>query len=125
MNNASTAAPRESLAVRLARQRELHAAEHAAGIPALRRLLPIAQGDTGQSGVIAAFLLGCYNGARFRFDLTDLRRLDRELFEDCLLVLRMDHSAEKEVHRYFENGGDVFEALARDWNLPHREKTTP
>ncbi len=85
------------------------------GEAALRRLMPVAQGDTGQSGVIARFLLGLYNGKRFPFNLNDIRRLDRELMEDCLLVLRMDSSPEKEVHRYFENGGELFEKMASDW----------
>lgn len=60
------------------------------GEAALRRLLPVAQRDTGQSSVIARFLLNLYNGDRFPFDLTDLRRLDYELFDDCLAVLKMD-----------------------------------
>ena len=87
-----------------------------AGEAALKRLLPIAQRDTGQSGVVACFLLGLYNGERFPFDLTELRRLDRKIFEDCLAVLRMDWSPEKEVHRYFERGNEIFEQLAIDWD---------
>lgn len=87
----------------------------AEGEAALKRLMPVAQGDTGQCGVVARFLLGLYNGPRFPFDLTDLRRLDRDLMEDCLLVLRMDSSPEKEVHKYFEDGGQLFEQLAQDW----------
>lgn len=87
----------------------------AEGEAALKRLMPVAQGDTGQCGVVARFLLGLYNGPRFPFDLTDLRRLDRDLMEDCLLVLRMDSSPEKEVHKYFEDGGKLFERLAQDW----------
>lgn len=88
------------------------------GVPALHRLLKVAQGDTGQCWVIAKFLLGLYNDRRFPFPLTDLRRLDDELFEDCLTVLRMDARAcQKEVHCYFENGGQIWEKLAEDWGL--------
>ena len=94
----------------------------AEGIAALRRLLPIAQSDTGQSRRIAAFLLGLYNGDRFRFDLTELRGLDYALHDDCLAVLRMDKTLEKEVHHYFERGGEIFERLADDWGF---EKTVP
>lgn len=93
----------------------------AEGEAALRRLLPIAQRDTGQSGVIAKFLLGLYNGDRFTFDLTEFRRLDRELFEDCLTVLRMDFAPLQEVHRYFPDGGQVFEKLAADWGLNQKD----
>ena len=82
------------------------------GEAALRRLLPVAQRDTGQSGVVARFLLNLYNGDRFPFDLTDLRRLDYALFDDCMAVLRMDFQLIKEVHRYFDNGGAIWEAMA-------------
>lgn len=90
----------------------------AAGIPALHHLLKVAQGDTGQSRTVAKFLLGLYNDQRFPFPLVDLRRLDDELFEDCMTVLRMDARAcQKEVHCYFENGGRIWEKLAEDWGL--------
>ncbi|NYU52262.1 hypothetical protein H0B49_35090, partial [Pseudomonas aeruginosa] len=59
-----------------------------AGLTALKRLLPIAQRDSSQSGVIGRFLLGLYNGQAHRFDLTELRRLDPALFDACLSVLR-------------------------------------
>lgn len=70
-----------------------------------------------QAGVLAAFLLGLYNGRRFRFDLTELRRLDAALHDDCMAVLRMDASPRQEVHQYFENGSWAFEQMARDWGL--------
>lgn len=82
------------------------------GEAALRRLFDVATSDTGQAGVVAAFLLGLYNGSRFRFDLTELRRLDWALHDDCLAVLRMDHIALQEVHLYFADGGKRFEDLA-------------
>lgn len=90
----------------------------AAGEAALRRLWPVAQRDTGQSGVVARFLLNLYNGSRFPFDLTDLRRLDYALFDDCMAVLAMDCLAHRqEVHLYFEHGGKLFEQMAEDWNV--------
>jgi hypothetical protein len=92
----------------------------AEGEAALRRLLPIAQGNTGQCRHIAAFLLGLYNGTRFPFDLTDLRAIDHALFLDCIAVLRMDNTPQREVHTYFPNGGQVFEQLAEDWRIPDR-----
>jgi hypothetical protein len=102
---------RAALAARLA----LRPAVEDEGVAALRRLLPVAQSDSGQSRRVARFLLGLYNGTRFPFDLTDLRGLDFGLHDDCLAVLRMDHSPQREVHRYFEDGGAVFEELASDW----------
>lgn len=87
----------------------------AAGVPALQRLLNVALGDTGQSEVCGRFLLGLYNGSAFRFDLTDLRRLDFELHDDCLAVLRMDHAPEREVHSYFPNGDELWARLKAQW----------
>ncbi len=87
------------------------------GIAALARLLEVALRDTGQSGVVAKFLLGLYNGPRFPFDMTELRRLDHELFLDCISVLMMDSIPAKEVHEYFERGGKIWEQMADDWGL--------
>lgn len=91
------------------------------GEAALRRLLPVAQGHSGQCRYVAAFLLGLYNGRRFPFDLTDLRVLDRAIFNDCITVLRMDYMPALEVHTYFDNGGDeghkIFEELAKTWGI--------
>lgn len=89
----------------------------AAGQAALARLFRVAQGDTGQARRIAAFLLGCYNGSRFPFDLTDFRGLDFSLFDDCMTVLRMDYQPRQELHCYFKNGGALFERLAEDHGL--------
>ena len=89
----------------------------AEGREALGRLFKVAQSDTGQARRVAAFLLGCYNGERFPFDLTDFRGLDYELFADCLLVLRMDYQPRQEVHCYFDQGGLRFEQLAKDHGL--------
>lgn len=109
----------------MARERaEAHAklpAIRAAGVEALKRLLPIAQGNSGQCRHVAAFLLGLYNGIRFKFDLTDFRALDRKIFNDCMAVLAMDYQPQKEVHLYFDQGNDegheIFEALAKSWGI--------
>ena len=87
------------------------------GEAALRRLFNVAQGDSGQCRYIARFLLGLYNGQRFPFDLTDLRAIDAELFDDCVALLKMDSQPRQEVHCYFEDGGRKFEQLAKEWNV--------
>jgi hypothetical protein len=89
-----------------------------AGVAALRRLLPVAQRDTGQSRIVARLLAGLYNGRRFPFDLTDLRSLDTALFEDAMALVRMDaRLTEKEIHCYFESGGRIFEEMIDDWGF--------
>lgn len=88
------------------------------GVSALRRLYEVACGHSGQCRYVAAFLLGLYNGQRFPFDLTDLRAIDAAFFEDCMTVLRMDaRLTRQEVHRYFDEGGKKFNALAEAWNI--------
>ena len=62
-----------------------------AGTQALNRLVSEAQKYTGNSGVVARFLIGLYDGDTYPFDLTELRRLEIDLFDDCLLVLAMDY----------------------------------
>lgn len=99
------------------RERAERPAILAEGEAALKRLLPIAQRDTGQSGVVARFLLNLYNGNRFPFDNTDLRRLDASIVLDCLAVLRMDSRPQQEVHLYFPGGSKVWEQLAKDWGF--------
>lgn len=84
----------------LAKREAERPAIEADGREALGRLFRVAHGDTGQSRKVAAFLLGCYNGTRFPFDLTDFRGLDYSLFEDCMVVLRMDYQPSQEVHCY-------------------------
>jgi hypothetical protein len=91
--------------------------DRVAGEAALRRLLPIAQGNCGQSVKVARILLGLYNGHRFPLDLTNLRSLDYPIMEDVMAVLRMDANAYQEVHRYFDHGGLIFEKLADDWGM--------
>jgi hypothetical protein len=111
-------------------QRDREQAEYEAKLPdirergeaALRRLLPIAQGNTGQCRHVAGFLLGLYNGTRFKFDLTDLRCVDRAIFDDCIAVLQMDAQPLREVHTYFPKGGALFEELATSWRIPDRAR---
>ena len=88
----------------------------------LQRLFKVAKRDADQCRFIARFLLGLCNGRRFPFDLTDLRGLDDELFEDCMAVLRMDARVKRqEVHLYVEGTGKAFEQLATDWGVEDME----
>lgn len=104
--------------------------EHRAQLPGIRhrgeeallRLVKIAQGNTGQCRHVAAFLVSLYNGIRFKFDLTDLRCVDRAIFKDCMAVLEMDAQPLQEVHLYFKDGNALFEGLASDWRIPDRMK---
>lgn len=97
-------------------------------IAALLRMWEMAQHDHGGANVAAKLLLGLYNGARFPFDLTELRRLDEAAFEDAMLVIRLDSPCLKEVHEILNdhfgvrNFGNRFEHLAHAWRLKGRCK---
>jgi len=104
----------EVRAIRAAREQMWPETERE-GVAALHRLFAIAQSDTGQSKRIARFLLGLYNSARFPFALDDLRGLDYAIQDDILALLKMDMTCKREVHRYIDNGGVKFEALASEW----------
>jgi len=98
------------------------AAAYAAGVPALLRLVEVAQGDTGQSGVCGRFLLGVYNGTAFPFNLVDLRRLDPDLWQDCMAVLAMDKSPRKEVHQLVADGYAIWEELKKAWGADRKRR---
>ena len=87
----------------------------AAGVEALKRLVPVAQRDTNQSRIVGMFLLSLYNGQAFPFPLTFLRGLDTALWNDCMTLLRLDRRPEQEVHEYFEDGDAVWSQLKKDW----------
>lgn len=90
----------------------------ARGVESLKVLWDVANRDSGQCRFIAAFLLALYNGLRFPFDPTNLRCLDRALYEHCMNVLHMDaRLCRQEVHCYFEHGDARFQQLAKDWQL--------
>jgi hypothetical protein len=97
----------------LAADTERQAAQ-SAGIPALIRLVKVADRDTGQAATVRQFLLGLYNGYRFPFNLVKLRGLDKSLFDDCIDVLILDaRVTAKEVHLYIDNGEKLFARWAK------------
>lgn len=55
--------------------------------------------DTGGGSTCVKVLLGLYNGQRFPFDLTDLRRMDDRLLNAALHVIHMDaYRTPAEIH---------------------------
>jgi len=61
-----------------------------AGIDALKRLISIAQRDTGQSQRVANFLLAWWNATSCGgFDLSDFWSVDAEIADDMIVVIRL------------------------------------
>lgn len=112
----SKAATISDLAVMIENQEaDMNQAE-AHGAPALMRLMKVASSDTGQAGICALFLLGLYDGARYPFNLRELRGLDASLHEDCLAVLQMDYAPHVDIHEHFENDQAVWDFLVSRWS---------
>ena len=97
-----------------ARNQALEGADNALAV-----LIEIARGDTGQSGICRRFLLGLYNANAWPFPLTDLRALDLELLQACLVVLRADAIGAwpEEIHEVSGNPG-LFDTWAEE-SLEH------
>jgi hypothetical protein len=82
---------------------------------ALERLIRVAQGDTGQSRIVANFLLASWNAAECGgFDLTDVWGVDAALAADMLkvfaLVVACQHYPDTLGY------GKQFEAIVRAWS---------
>lgn len=79
--------------------------------------------DHGGARVAARLLLGLYNGARFPFDLTDLRLLDGQMLTEALALMRFDSRPRCEVHQWLnqihgrQDFGMRFEHLAHMWGI--------
>ena len=81
---------------------------------ALERLIQVAQGDTGQSRIVANFLLAWWNaGECGGFDLTDVWGVDTSIAVDMLRVFALLAGC----HQYPDAMGysKHFEAIVRTW----------
>jgi hypothetical protein len=81
---------------------------------ALERLIQVAQRDTGQSRIVANFLLAWWNAASCGgFDLTDLWAVDASIAEDMLAVIILV----SRQRRYPDDlgYGKQFESIVRAW----------
>jgi len=93
---------------------------------ALIQLWNLTQLHPGTSGARAGagVLLGLYNGARFPFDLTDLRVLDAHYTAAALAVIECDAArCQMEVHEWLNrlsgrrDFGQRFEHLAHEYTV--------
>lgn len=68
--------------------------------------------------VIAKVLVSLYNSHIVKVGLwDDLRSLDRCNFEHCMNVIRLCFSTNMEPHDYFQNGGELFQAIIKRHGL--------
>ncbi|MET3512769.1 hypothetical protein ABIC63_000534 [Pseudacidovorax sp. 1753] len=99
------------------------------GLQALRTFYELAANHShGGARVAAKLLLGLYNGARFPFELTELRCLDDKHLTMALELMRFDATPKMEVHDWLnrlygrKDFGMRFEHLAHAWRMKGRCK---
>jgi len=87
-------------------------------------LLNTARRHLGTSGgrVCATLLASLYNGNRVKFDASDLRRLDAELFEHAMNAMRLCYELNAEPHSFFDKGGALFEEMIETWGLEKKRR---
>lgn len=87
-------------------------------------VLTVATTHYGTSGgrVMATLLASMYNGNRVKFDVSDLKCLDMANFEHALNAMRLCQELHKEPHQFFENGGELFEKMIKDWGLEKKRR---
>jgi hypothetical protein len=81
---------------------------------ALRHLIGVAAGTTGQSRIVANFLLAWWNAAECGgFDLTDVWAVDAAIAADMRRVLAL--IAERQQYPDSMGYGNEFERIVRAW----------
>lgn len=97
-----------------AQRRQEAAARFEDGLAAVRRLVKIAKGDTGQSRRVASFLLAWWNaGSCGSFDLTELWAVDGEIADDMVTVFRL--VADRHEYPTAYGLGPDFEKIVAEW----------
>lgn len=84
------------------------------GLPALKRLAEVAQGNTHQPQHCRRILLAVYNGSAWPLDLTRLRVLDRDLQRAAMIVIEWSADCDQELHEYLEDGNRL---MQRFWEI--------
>jgi len=72
---------------------------------------------TGQSRRLVKFIAGCYDGADYPFNLTELRGLDTPLATACLEYLDYDRLAIREIHHFLPQKERTLLGWLKDYDL--------
>ncbi len=83
---------------------------------ALARLLDAALHGTGdgQSEICRDFLLGLRNGQEHLFNLSRLRRLEIDQWQDCMAVLQLYQCSQAPLHLNIQDGERIWQQLRSD-----------
>lgn len=86
---------------------------------AVSNLLSLAQCDCGGSGVCAQVLLSVYNGEEYQLNLVDLGRLDLQLYNDAITVIRARTELRIEPQELMHSLDLIFKELWQQWQCYH------
>lgn len=78
--------------------------------------------DNSGARVFATLLASMYNGNRVKFDVSDLKLLDRVNFEHAINCMRLCQELHREPHQFFQNGSALFEQFIKDWKLEKKAR---
>lgn len=82
------------------------------GLPALKRLVDVAQGNSHQPQHCRRVLLAVYNSYAWPLNLTSLRVLDDDLRRAALAVIEWSAVSDRELHEYLPNGHQLMQRFA-------------
>lgn len=83
-----------------------------AGLPALKRLVDVAQGNSHQPQHCRRVLLAVYNSYAWPLNLTSLRVLDDDLRRAALAVIEWSAVSDRELHEYLPDGHELMQRFA-------------
>ena len=82
------------------------------GLPALKRLVDVAQGNSHQPQHCRRVLLAVYNSYAWPLNLTSLRVLDDDLRRAALAVIEWSAVGDRELHEYLPDGHQLMQRFA-------------
>jgi hypothetical protein len=106
---------REALEVMIAAETNAHAERtqlQQRGVPALKRLADVAQGNSHQPQHCRRVLLAVYNSDAWPLNLLCLRVLDRDLQQAALTVIEWSAVSDRELYEYLDNGQQLMQRFS-------------
>lgn len=94
------------------RERSHQAQLQQRGLPALKHLADVAQGDSHQPQHCRRVLLAVYNSVAWPLNLTSLRALDDDLRRAALAVIEWSAVSDHELHEYLPHGHKLMQRFA-------------
>lgn len=123
--------PAEEAAAMRSFELQMREAEHKSeaaellAIPAFERLLKLTETrNSGQILKVATFLAATFNGDDFKFDLFELRAVDKQISDDMLACLDCLRWCTSDLYRLAPDGEKRVEKVIKAWGLLPQSNST-